>query len=37
MYMPRKIPKYEYKPQGTDLCNPRKYISIKNKKINRFI
>ena len=24
MYMPRKIPKHEYKPQGTDLCNPRK-------------
>ena len=24
MYMPRKILKYEYKLQGTDLCNPRK-------------
>ena len=24
MYMPWKIVKYEYKPRGRDLCNPRK-------------
>ena len=24
MNMPKKILKYEYKLQGTDLCNPRK-------------
>ena len=24
MYMPMKIIKHEYEPQGTDLCNPRK-------------
>ena len=31
MYIPWKILKYEYKLQGTDLCNPRNVVMNEKK------